>query len=110
MQNCENTKLSPAPSARMTGAMSRLKPASCGFVATISGSFHFLIAPVKILHDVPAGELQVVDAAGRTPSIRLYMNASPPALTGTYTKHPASAGRPPQRRDWSWRDLAWLER
>ncbi len=65
--------------------MLRSYEASCGLVATISGSFHFVIAPVKILHAACARQLEIVTRFPER-SARLYMNARPPALTGTYTK------------------------
>src|SRR5690348_8585329 len=73
----------------MTGVMSRLRFTKAGLDLTISGSFHFVIWPVKILQTACRVslrfEMRFPDA-----SSRLYMNDTPPALTGTYTKHAVS--------------------
>jgi len=62
--------------------MSRFRFAKLGLLATISGSFQRVIWPVKILHATCRVSFRFVmrfpDA-----SSRLYMNDTPPALTGT---------------------------
>ena len=84
MQYWEKTKLSPAASERTIGMMSRSKVASSGLGPTSSGSFHLVMAPVKMPH---AARRVSFRSLMRWPesSRRLYMKDRPPEVTGTYT-------------------------
>ena len=77
-----NCALEPEPSERTTGTIVRAGMTRPGLSACRTGSFHMVIAPVKIFTTFSPERRRFVT---RLPLIcRLYMKAVPPATTGMY--------------------------
>ena len=77
-----NWAVEPEPSERTTGTMVRAGSVRPGLSAASAGSFHEVMAPVKILATFSPDSRRLVT---RWPLIlRLYMNAVPPAVIGMY--------------------------
>ena len=75
-----NWALEPEPSERTTGTIARPGNVMPWLSATSAGSFHVLMAPVKILATFSPERRRFVT---RLPLIfRLYMKAVPPATIG----------------------------
>ena len=75
-----NCAVAPEPSERTTGTIARAGIVRPGLSATIAGSFHCLMMPVKIFETFSPDSRKFVT---RWPLMtRLYMNAVPPAVTG----------------------------
>src|SRR5262245_41247723 len=76
-----NWAVEPEPSDRTTGMILIDGRRSRGLSAAIAGSFHILIAPVKIFAMFAPDSRRFVTRW--LPIFRLYMNVVPPAETGT---------------------------
>ena len=75
-----NCAVEPEPSERTTGTMPLSGMASPGLSVAMAGSFHFVMAPVKILVMTSPLSRRLVTLF--PPIFRLYMNEVPPATIG----------------------------